>query len=369
VPLSTGLSTWRTVVAMRASDLEKLFAALLGLSLVGAKGISCGPCNTAVSMAARVEKSKLFGADAGTAPDASEGGSADAASEAGAATPVALPQLTAEQCKIACGNVGGESTPGCVVNADLGTTLDITCHTTDSSRCIAGRLTEGVSLDLGSQLRDAKVEWIRAAWGLEASASLAFVKIARELRTVGAPRALVQSARRAAREERRHVRLMRALLPREVPPPVVRNTSRTERRSLVAMARENAVEGCVRETFAALVATSQAAHARDVRVRAAMRRIARDETRHAALSFQIAAFLEPRLTPSERATVRHAARAAFEELMAASDSAAIPELGLMTGAGHRALAEGLERALGMDNRRRARRENSPSRERDVLVTV
>ena len=52
-------------------------------------------------------------------------------------------------------------------------------------------------------------------------------------------------------------------------------------RELEAIAIENAVEGCVRESFGALLATWQAKTAGDARVRAAMKRIARDETRHA----------------------------------------------------------------------------------------
>jgi hypothetical protein len=56
-------------------------------------------------------------------------------------------------------------------------------------------------------------------------------------------------------------------------------------RSLEEMALENVVEGCVRETFGAVVAMIQAERAGDARVRRAMRRIARDETRHAELSW------------------------------------------------------------------------------------
>jgi hypothetical protein len=56
-------------------------------------------------------------------------------------------------------------------------------------------------------------------------------------------------------------------------------------RSLEELAVENAVEGCVRETYGALTAIWQARTAKDPSVAAAVRRIARDETRHAALSW------------------------------------------------------------------------------------
>ena len=52
-------------------------------------------------------------------------------------------------------------------------------------------------------------------------------------------------------------------------------------RALGVVAIENAVEGCVRETFGALIASWQAEHARDPGIKRLMRSIARDETRHA----------------------------------------------------------------------------------------
>jgi len=60
--------------------------------------------------------------------------------------------------------------------------------------------------------------------------------------------------------------------------------------ALVDVALENAVEGCVRETYGALIATRQAEAASDPVVRRAMRKIAADETAHAALSWDVASF-------------------------------------------------------------------------------
>jgi hypothetical protein len=85
-------------------------------------------------------------------------------------------------------------------------------------------------------------------------------------------------------------------------------------RTLEQIAQENATEGCVRETFGALVATHQAGAARDPLLRATMARIARDETRHAALSWKVAAWLNGRLDPAARARVEEAKRLAVEEL-------------------------------------------------------
>ena len=67
------------------------------------------------------------------------------------------------------------------------------------------------------------------------------------------------------------------------PSGVARTRSRAPRRP-VEIARENAEEGCVRETFGALLAAHQAAYACDPEVREVMTRIAGDELRHAALA-------------------------------------------------------------------------------------
>jgi hypothetical protein len=71
-------------------------------------------------------------------------------------------------------------------------------------------------------------------------------------------------------------------------------------RSPFAIALENAIEGCVRESYGALVAHHQAQTAFDPEIRAVMRAIAQDETRHAELSWRVAAWLEPGLSPAER---------------------------------------------------------------------
>jgi rubrerythrin len=59
----------------------------------------------------------------------------------------------------------------------------------------------------------------------------------------------------------------------------------------------------VRETFGALLATYQAETAEDARVRALLMQIAEDETRHAALSWQLMAWLAPQLSEAEREAV------------------------------------------------------------------
>jgi hypothetical protein len=81
------------------------------------------------------------------------------------------------------------------------------------------------------------------------------------------------------------------------------------------VAVENVVEGCVRETFGALLASWQAQHATEPAVRTAMKRIAVDETRHAALAWAIDAWMRERLDEPARRRVERSRRAAARTLL------------------------------------------------------
>ena len=83
---------------------------------------------------------------------------------------------------------------------------------------------------------------------------------------------------------------------------------------LFGLALDNRVEGCVRETFGAALAAWQARHATAPSLRRAFEHIARDEARHAALAWSIAEWVEPQLTPDQRAALNTAAREAIAEL-------------------------------------------------------
>ncbi len=132
---------------------------------------------------------------------------------------------------------------------------------------------------------------------LEAASIVAFERLADELRMHGAPQRLIRAATRSARDERRHARLVaelarehgRGRIPVEVEPPPLR--------SLEEVAIENAIEGCVRETFGAVVAAHQAIAARHPRIARVMRQIARDEARHAELAWEIADWVRTKIDP------------------------------------------------------------------------
>ena len=148
---------------------------------------------------------------------------------------------------------------------------------------------------------------------LEAASVHAFDRLARELTAHLAPQRLVDAAWESARDEVRHAASAGRLARRFGARPARARVGAIPKRSLAAT-RENVVEGCVRETVGALVNTWQATHARDADVRAALAEIARDETKHAALSWEIAAWAERRLKADERKSVKRARRDAMRAL-------------------------------------------------------
>jgi hypothetical protein len=95
--------------------------------------------------------------------------------------------------------------------------------------------------------------------------------------------------------------------------------------SLFALALHNEREGAVGETWGALVARHQAAHAHDADVRAAMAAIADEETEHAALSFQIAAWARSVLGPTQVRALDDARRSALAELRASLGARPSPD--------------------------------------------
>jgi hypothetical protein len=150
---------------------------------------------------------------------------------------------------------------------------------------------------------------------LEAASIDAFDRLRDELLEHGAPDDLVLAAERARQDEVSHTRVMTRLARQHgaVPARVVRGPR--YRRSLAEVARENMVEGCIRETFGALIAAWQASHSRDREIARALDRIARDELRHAALSWAISKWSDSVLSSEERATIVQARDEAIEGLL------------------------------------------------------
>jgi hypothetical protein len=149
---------------------------------------------------------------------------------------------------------------------------------------------------------------------LEAASVRAFADLYADLVELGAPAQMRRAAIRAAADEVRHAAMSARLAKRFGATVSPRQLRAAPRRDLRALVLDNAAEGCVRETYGAAVAGYQARTARDPIVRRAMYRIARDEAKHALLSWQLQRWAAPRL--ADRDAVLAAASTARAELSA-----------------------------------------------------
>jgi hypothetical protein len=186
--------------------------------------------------------------------------------------------------------------------------------------CVAGRRPEGLCPSAAVHRGATLGAYFADAARLEAASVHAFERLARELGALGAPESLIARAARSALDEIRHARVTGDLARRFGNEPTPANVAPWRARSALQIALENAVEGCVRETYGALVAHHQAQTALDPHVRAAMQQIAEDETRHAELSWHIAHWLEPQLTHAERRCLAAARTAALAQLFTELDA-------------------------------------------------
>jgi len=198
--------------------------------------------------------------------------------------------------------------------------------------CAIGRRPLGLASNGRTGCEDALGRHFAVAAHLEAASVDAFLRLRDELALHGADDALKGTAVLSALEEVRHAQVTAQLAARFGATVETPRVEARPLRALVDVALDNAVEGCVRETYGALVAHHQAQHAQDAQVREAMARIAEDETRHAELSWDIAAWADGRLTAEERARVYAAQRAAVaklrEELSAPVDPALVQVAGM-----------------------------------------
>lgn len=149
---------------------------------------------------------------------------------------------------------------------------------------------------------------------LEAASVVSFERLARALRALGAPEALVAEAYAARDDELRHAEVIGNLS--QARGGILRSLRAAESGDvgLEALALENAVEGCVRETYGAMVGAFQALRAEDAELRAAMGPIADDELRHAALSHRVHVWAMGALSQQARGRVHAALSEAVAQL-------------------------------------------------------
>jgi len=291
--------------------LRIAFASVLaGGATAAYVGCFCGGCgcgdNLPPPQTFEVTFTTTCPADSGLEADAGDDASNDASAEAGQIE--AGPPCFAS-CSEACSALqpAGMTGEGVCDFSDAGPNGLVTAHCESRIFC-GGRKFDGLDAP------PATTTLARMAW-LEAASVHAFRRLARELAAHGAPRELVVAARACARDEIRHARAMSKLATSRgaTVPPV--SAPPAPLRDLESIARENAVEGCVGETFGALQAEWRAAHESDVEVAEAMRAIAPDELRHAALGWTIAAWIDGKLDDAARARVAAARTEAARTLV------------------------------------------------------
>lgn len=228
---------------------------------------------------------------------------------------------TSEQCMELCVERKHTNTTGCRVysptvdggSADAGSTgVRLEC-TIATMECADGRRPEGLRESWAEADCPLGAQYARMAW-LEAASVPAFLRLAEELAAHGAPEVLVQAARRSAREEVRHARAMEALARHHGASVPEVEIAPFHPRSLEAMLWENAREGCVRETYGAVVAGWQARAAAHEQVRRVLGRIAADELRHAELAWAVEAWADTLLSAQERQRLREVRLQALHEL-------------------------------------------------------
>jgi len=131
--------------------------------------------------------------------------------------------------------------------------------------------------------------------------------------------------------------------------PAPARVRRPADRSWLEFVKENAIEGCIRDTFGALVATYQAEHAADDQIKRAMGVIAQDETTLEALGWRIAQWAEEKLSAEERAEVRALQQAELRRMACslAKEEAPIAAAGLPGRNESLRLLSGFSKAVGL----------------------
>lgn len=239
----------------------------------------------------------------------------------------------APDCGYVCAYPGREVTSCSLVVAVTETDV-LLCRFYEPERCVthipSGRPPAGLRLE-SLLAPTTAARYFAAAAYLEAASAVAFDDLAQQLTRHHAPVALVQRCRRAARDERFHARALGRLAGDDVASSCAVELPARAEPSLRELALQNVADGCVIETYSALVMAYQARHAASPGLRGLLGRVARDERRHALLSWDILAWSQRRLAVAEREPMGQQlrrARARLEAMLPRFASELSTELGL-----------------------------------------
>jgi hypothetical protein len=189
----------------------------------------------------------------------------------------------------------------------------VTCAGRGQEYFCKGRRPLGHVEDIAKPSGDALGSTLAAMAHLEAASVGAFEQLAEQLAELDAPPSMLERCRAAAEDERNHARWLTMLAERhgaEVREPQLE----AREHDRLAIAMHNAVEGCVHEAFAALVAAVVARLGESPVLRRIYARIAQDETRHGQLAWDLHAWFMSRLSPREQEQVETAQREALAQL-------------------------------------------------------
>lgn len=226
-----------------------------------------------------------------------------------------------------------------------GWTRDLCCYDDLVDRRGVGRAyrVEGrrtLARDEAPSFDPVAAHWHDVARGEHASI-FAFAALAASLEAHDAPAELVRAARRAERDEGRHARfaygwLERVSGARVRPGPLPAPSTPAD---LETLAREALVDGAFEESLGAALAAHLAEVSDDETLASALRTIAREEARHAELSWRVLSFALAR-EPGLAATL-HDDLARLEDLateLGGSEDAALERAGVPSRVTTRALA-------------------------------
>jgi hypothetical protein len=212
-----------------------------------------------------------------------------------------------------------------VMEADLVTGGSVSCRSTITSvsTCVYGRRPLGWT-DAPRVITTVQHQLDSIA-ATERVSITAFQHLAVELARFALDEDFIHRCHAAAEDERHHVALLVGLgaNPRLLPDL---GSALDPTRSRFAIALHNALEGCVAETWSALLVHWQSQHAADPATRLVFGQIARDEARHAELAWDLHHALVEGLSAPQRAEIEAARARALNELArtAMRQSLAVP---------------------------------------------
>ena len=171
-------------------------------------------------------------------------------------------------------------------------------------------------VDLVHRSKGSVQAFLQQAAQAEMASIQAFLHLRKELTEHQAPQYLLDRCLQAAREEVHHARLLGQVCHRmgwEVQSPTSKCTAQ---RSLVELARENMVEGCINEAYSALQAHIQSQKVSDPTLKTIFAIIAKDESQHAELAKEIHQWMLGQLSQEELQSVEEAKAIALQQLIA-----------------------------------------------------